>query len=229
VTDAAKLIVFDERLPIATEPDPAWTCDARTLAAFVRMQMKRYISDKYTKGRNTLVVYLLDPELENLMAEHGPALDDQKRERVLQAFRNEIGTEEASYAQPAVLTTVELRRAVREFIAGEFPSLPVLCYQELSPDLNIQPIARLSLPTTSLSRSPLAQRAPPRAGPRASVGAPRARGRADPMGSARRADHGGSCSTVPASPPRSGCAGSRTPSRDGRACPETTRPCSGRS
>jgi type III secretory pathway component EscV len=41
VTDASKLIVFDDRLPTDTQPASGWTVDSRTLAAFVRMHMKR--------------------------------------------------------------------------------------------------------------------------------------------------------------------------------------------
>jgi type III secretion protein V len=33
---------------------------------------------------------------------------------------------------------------VRKLIETDFPNLPVLSYQELSPDLNIQPIARIT-------------------------------------------------------------------------------------
>jgi type III secretion protein V len=40
---------------------------------------------------------------------------------------------------------MDVRRAMRKFIEKDFPRLVVLSYQELSPDMNIQPIARISL------------------------------------------------------------------------------------
>jgi len=43
-----------------------------------------------------------------------------------------------------LLTGMEIRRTVRKLIETSFPNLAVLSYQELSPDLNIQPIARIS-------------------------------------------------------------------------------------
>ena len=57
-----------------------------------------------------------------------------------QAVRSEIGTE----ANPVILTTLGVRREFRELIESEFPQVAVLAYQELSPDLNIQPVARIS-------------------------------------------------------------------------------------
>ena len=41
--------------------------------------------------------------------------------------------------------TMEIRRYFRKLVELEFPHLAVLSYQELSPDMNIQPIARISL------------------------------------------------------------------------------------
>ena len=41
--------------------------------------------------------------------------------------------------------SARVRAILRRCIAAEFPRLPVLAYQELSPVLNVQPIARLTL------------------------------------------------------------------------------------
>ena len=46
---------------------------------------------------------------------------------------------------PVVLTTALIRYRLRKALRGAFPRLSVLSYQELSPDMNIQPIARISL------------------------------------------------------------------------------------
>ena len=40
---------------------------------------------------------------------------------------------------------MEIRRYFRKLVELEFPHLAVLSYQELSPEMNIQPIARISL------------------------------------------------------------------------------------
>lgn len=138
VTDAAKYIVFDDRLPSVVEPDQDWLEDATNLAAFVRMALKRQISHHYTRGRSTLTVYLVDPSIEREVTA-GP-LSPAREQEVLDAVREEVGI---APTEGAILTTIDVRSALRRLIASEYPQLPVLAYQELSPDLNIQPISRI--------------------------------------------------------------------------------------
>lgn len=144
VIDPSTYIVFDERLPARTEPDAGWLTDPANLTSFVRTRMRRYISHKYTRGQNTLIVYLLDPALERLLS--GAGLDEEERERVVAAVRSEVRSLPSLASTPAILTSIEVCPPLRELIAPEFPRLPVLGYQELSPEMNIQPIARISLP-----------------------------------------------------------------------------------
>ena len=47
--------------------------------------------------------------------------------------------------RPVILTTLEARRKLRRLVEKELPSLAILAYQELSPDVNIQPVGRLDL------------------------------------------------------------------------------------
>ncbi|MBI4528486.1 MAG: FHIPEP family type III secretion protein [Deltaproteobacteria bacterium] len=149
VTDPLKYIVFDERLPLPRQPDEVRLRDPINMAAFVRSALKRYISHKFTRGESSLVVYLLDAEIEKLLSrDHAVGsvgLNDHERDAILQSVRAEVGNTPRSAATSAILTTIDVRAALRELIAAEFPRVPVLAYQELSPDLNIQPIARISL------------------------------------------------------------------------------------
>ena len=150
VADPSKNIIFDDRLPTAEQPDENWLSDPINLASFIRAGMKRYVSHKYTRGGNTLVVYLLAPEIEGILSEHQKkriCLDKDLCDRILEAVRAEVGTLPPSASVPTILTSIEVRPYFREVILHEFPRLPVVCYQELSPDLNIQPIARISLNT----------------------------------------------------------------------------------
>ncbi len=109
----------------------------------VRNAMKRYISHKYTRGENTLIVYLMEPEIEARLR-NPQDLTGQEREALLAAVRYELGSLPGTSRNPAILTTQEIRARLRGEIAHEFPHLAVLSYQELSPDMNIQPIARIT-------------------------------------------------------------------------------------
>ena len=46
---------------------------------------------------------------------------------------------------PVLLTSMDIRRYVRRLIEQEFYDLPVLSYQELTPEITTQPIARIKL------------------------------------------------------------------------------------
>jgi len=143
VVDAANLIVFDPRLPTANPPTEEGLRDPARIAAFVRTDLKRAISHQHTRGQATLVVYLLEPEAERVLA--GGEATGVWQERFLQAVREEVRKSPPAAQHPALLTTVEASGLLRELVATEFPRLPVLAYQELAPELNIQPIARITL------------------------------------------------------------------------------------
>jgi len=48
-------------------------------------------------------------------------------------------------AGAVLLTGAEIRRYVRRLVETEHPNLAVLSFQELSPDAQIRPIARISV------------------------------------------------------------------------------------
>ena len=127
--------------------------DTVMLTEYVRAALKRYISHKYTRGQNTLIVYLLDPQIEETVRssiQHTSsgsylALEPEITQEILSAVRTEVGALPPTAQNPVILTTMEIRRYFRKLVELEFPHLAVLSYQELSPDMNIQPIARIAL------------------------------------------------------------------------------------
>lgn len=111
----------------------------------VRSSMTRYISRKYTRGANTLVAYLLDRDLERRLARPGP-LSGRDRAALLCAVQGEIGDLPPGSQTPVILTTSAVRLRLRREIAAAFPRVAVVSYLELSPDMNIEPIARIGAP-----------------------------------------------------------------------------------
>ncbi|MFP2908116.1 type III secretion system export apparatus subunit SctV [Pyxidicoccus sp. 3LFB2] len=123
------------------------------LTEHVRAAQRRYISHKYARGTGTLVVYLLDPNIEEAIrgsvkrtsAGAHLALEPELAQEIVQAVRSECGHLPPSAQRPVILTAMDIRRYVRKLLEYEFnPSFSVLSYQELSPELNIQPVARIS-------------------------------------------------------------------------------------
>jgi type III secretion protein V len=130
--------------------------DTVMLTEYVRSSLKRYISFRYTAGKDTLFVYLLDPEIEDVIrgsirrTSTGSflSLDPAITHDILDAIRREITNLPPTAQQPVVVTDMELRRFVRKMVELEFPSLAVLSYQELTSELNVQPLGRISMSPT---------------------------------------------------------------------------------
>lgn len=142
--DLSKYIVFPVGGGMIFNDNNDW--DDVTVSDYievVRNNLKRYISHKYTRGGNTMAVYLLDIDAEVRLGQ-SPELSADERKELLKSIHEEIDVSPTTSQTPIILTSMEVRRRLRIEICSEFPQVAVLSYQELSPDLNIQPIARIS-------------------------------------------------------------------------------------
>ncbi len=127
--------------------------DTVVLTEYIRSSLKRYISYKYSRGQSTLSVYVIDPEIEDLVkaaikqTSSGSylALDPDSVQMILQAARQVIVPTPPEGQTPVLLATLDVRRFIRKLMEGEFPDLPVLSYQEIVPEIKIQPLGRIQL------------------------------------------------------------------------------------
>lgn len=127
--------------------------DTVILTEYIRSSLKRFISYKYSKGQTVLPVYLLDPEIEDIVrgaikqtsAGSYLALDPDSVQLILQAIRTTVKPTPPGGISPIVLTAIDVRRFVRKLIEGEFPDYGVISYQEVVPEIRIQPLGRIQL------------------------------------------------------------------------------------
>lgn len=127
--------------------------DPVMLSEYVRTELKRYISFKYTGGRNLLVAYLLDPEIEDIVGgaiqqtETGNylALDPESTQEILKGVKKQLGNLPPTAQRPVILTGMNIRRYVKKIVELEFPTLVVLSFQELAPEVRVQPVARITM------------------------------------------------------------------------------------
>ncbi len=127
--------------------------DTVLLTEYVRSSLKRYISYKYSLGQTVLSVYLLDPEIEDIIrgaikqtsAGSYLALDPDSVQLILHAMRGVIVPTPPGGQPPVLLTAIDVRRFARKLIEGDFPELPVVSYQEIVPEVRIQPLGRIQL------------------------------------------------------------------------------------
>jgi type III secretion protein V len=127
--------------------------DTVLLTEYVRSSLKRYISFKYSQGKTVLSVYLVDPEIEDMVrgaikqtsAGSYLALDPDSVQLILHSLRSTIVPTPPGGQPPVLLTAIDVRRFVRKLIEGEFPNLPVISYQEVISEIKIQPLGRIQL------------------------------------------------------------------------------------
>ncbi len=143
-------IIFDERVTqdVTVLPVINHKKNIMLVTEFVRAKMKRYISHYHTKGQSTLVVYLLDLEIERSIkqaADSGAELAENEKNRILTATSNELKYSAVSTQTQVVLTTQTVRPHFKALVEVVYPAIVVLSYQELTADMSIQPVARISL------------------------------------------------------------------------------------
>ncbi|HVZ89277.1 MAG TPA: FHIPEP family type III secretion protein, partial [Polyangia bacterium] len=125
--------------------------DPVALTEHVRAALRRTITHRYAGDNGALAAYLLDPMIEDAVRDaiqKTPtgsylALEPQLSQEIVAAVGRAIGP--GGTAGAVLLTGAEIRRYVRRLIETEHPNLPVLSFQELVPEAQIRPIARISV------------------------------------------------------------------------------------
>ena len=127
--------------------------DSVLLTEYVRGALKRHISHKYSAGRNMLPAYLLAPNVEETMraairqtsAGSYLALDPAVGKKLLENIKKTVGKLPTNGHKPVLLSSMDIRRYLRKLIETDLYDLQVISYQELVPEVNIQPLARVDL------------------------------------------------------------------------------------
>jgi type III secretion protein V len=149
--DENEYMVFDPRLPVSNVEVSAAPPDSARLAAFVRSKLKRYLTQKYTRGSNSLSVYLLDPEIERLLTNQAglppeeavAAIDPMVSEEIMAPVRRAFAGLVAADQMPVFLTPTSVRPVFWELIRGELPDAVVLAHRELTPNTSISVLGKL--------------------------------------------------------------------------------------
>lgn len=127
--------------------------DSVLLTEYVRSTLKRHISYKYSSGQNILPAYLLAPSIEDTVrgavrqtsAGSYLSLDPAVSKRLVENIKKMVGDIGGNAQRPVLLTSMDIRRYLRKMIEQDLYDLPVLSYQELTQEINIQPLARIDL------------------------------------------------------------------------------------
>ena len=127
--------------------------DAVMLTEYVRGALKRQISYMHSKGQNMLPVILMEPSVEETVrkairqtsAGAFLSLDPQMSQRILTAVGETAGKYRNSTQKPVLMVSMDIRRYVRRLIEPKFYELSVMAYQEVTPEISVQPVARIRI------------------------------------------------------------------------------------
>lgn len=125
--------------------------DPIVLTEHVRGSLSRYITHKFSGGQSVIPAYLLSKEVEDevrgsVRQTSGAtylALSPDMHRQLIASVKASIGNLNEHAMMPVMMAPMDIRRFVRKIVEREFPGLPVLSFQELTPDVNLQPFGRI--------------------------------------------------------------------------------------
>lgn len=141
--------------------------DVVLLTEYVRTALKRQISFRLADRNNTIAAYILQRSAEEVLRAAVQTMptgtfvnltDDEAQSLVVQVEQALVGA--SAGASPVVLTAMDVRRHMRSLLVHNGIELPVLSYQELASEFNVQPLATIAGPR-SAREVPKSARSPP--------------------------------------------------------------------
>jgi type III secretion protein V len=118
-----------------------------SLAESCRRALRRHIAHDHA-GAGTLDALILDPVAEATLREalsgSGTAIDPRDAHALLDDIERALALRE-TVRPPVLLTSAEVRRALRQLVAPRFPRLAVLSYEELPANLSVHPVGKVAL------------------------------------------------------------------------------------
>ncbi len=126
--------------------------EALNLTEHVRAGLKAKICYQISQGRPLLFIYRLDPEFEEMFrnsirqSASGAylAMDPAMSRQVMEAARAQIGDLPPGAQTPVIVTDGEIRRFVKRLLDYSIPDVTVLSYDQLTPQINLQPLGTIS-------------------------------------------------------------------------------------
>jgi len=145
--------LLSERVPIRdlativeTASDyAAATKEADVLAEYVRMSLKRQITETCKDDRGKINVFTIDPALEQQLADSVQntkqglmlVLDPQMTEKLLERIGLETEKMQSAGLTPVCICSPNVRLALRRLLEASYPTLVVVSYNEIMPNVEI--------------------------------------------------------------------------------------------
>ncbi|MBS4194000.1 flagellar biosynthesis protein FlhA [Lederbergia citri] len=127
--------------------------DTDLLAEYVRQSLARQITNQYADDNSTLKVITVSGKVEKLIAdsvqqtEHGNylSMDPDDSQSILEATAAQIEQQSLMQQAPILLCSPAVRMYVRQLTERYFPHVPVLSYNELEANVEVQSSGMVSV------------------------------------------------------------------------------------
>jgi flagellar biosynthesis protein FlhA len=129
------------------------TSDTDLLTEYVRQALARQITQQYVDSQNKLKVITLSGKVEKLIAEavqqteHGNflALDPNDSQKILEAIAGQVEQLSLMEQSPIILCSPAVRMYVRQLTDRYFPQIPILSYNELEANIEVQSVGVVTI------------------------------------------------------------------------------------
>lgn len=121
------------------------TKEPDVLAEYVRMALKRQITEQSKDDTRKVNVFTIDPALEQEMADSVQntkqglmlVLEPQLTQKLLEQVGKEVDKMQSVGLTPLCICSPNVRLALRRLVEASHPSLVVVSYNEITPDVEI--------------------------------------------------------------------------------------------
>jgi flagellar biosynthesis protein FlhA len=129
------------------------TSDTDVLAEYVRQALARQITSQYANPGDSLKVVTLSGRAEKVMAEgvqqteHGNylSLDPAVSQQILESIASQVEQLSLMEQTPIILCSPAVRMYVRQLTERYFPHIPILSYNELEANVEVQSVGVVTI------------------------------------------------------------------------------------
>ncbi|MFC0474716.1 flagellar biosynthesis protein FlhA [Robertmurraya beringensis] len=129
------------------------TIDTDLLTEYVRQALARQITNQYRAGGQTIRVVTVSGKIEKLIVdniqqtEHGNylALDPSVSQSILESLATQVEQLSIMEQSPIVLCSPAVRMYVRQLTERYFPQIPILSYNELEANVEVQSVGVVNI------------------------------------------------------------------------------------
>jgi flagellar biosynthesis protein FlhA len=129
------------------------TTDTDLLTEYVRQALARQITNQYRAGGQTIRVVTVSGKIEKLIVdniqqtEHGNylALDPSVSQAILESLATQVEQLSIMEQSPIVLCSPAVRMYVRQLTERYFPQIPILSYNELEANVEVQSVGVVNI------------------------------------------------------------------------------------